>query len=374
MARVSPPDSAQSLRVLAVTPTGVMSGAERVLIAHALRGRVSGDEWTIAVPDGPAADRVDAEGIRRVRIGELKLGKGPRAIAAPVWALNQLRTRWALRTEMQQADVIVANSVLVLPLMRIVSPRPPVVWLVHDVITRPDLARVASLGSAVVRRALPVSEAAGDLPRRLGIPCLVVRNGIDVPDRPVSNQPVDPPIVGCTAVLTEWKGQYVLLEAAARVDGCVIELLGGALPKDGGYEARLRERAAQPDLAGRVRFLGHREDVNDVVRRWSIAVSPSIEPEAGPLAVLEAMAAGVPVVATDHGGAPEVLAGVGSLVAPGDPVALAEAIERLLEDPDEGSRSAVLAQDRVRTSLGRAGQERVFRQALHDIARSAPPP
>lgn len=364
------PEPSRPLRVLALTPTGVLSGAERVLIAHAVHGRDEGDEWTIAVPDGPAADGVEAAGIRRVPIGELKLGAGPRPIAALTWAINQIRARWALRAELGRADIVVVNSVLALPAMRLRAPRAPVVWLVHDVITRPDLARVASACAGVVRCSLPVSEAASELSRRLGIACRVVRNGIDVPDRPPKAEPASPPVVGCTAVLTHWKGQHVLLEAAARVDGCEVELLGGALPKDGDYEDGLRERAARPDLAGRVRFLGHRDDVAAVVRRWSIAVSASVEPEAGPLAVLEAMALGIPVVATDHGGAPEVVAGVGALVPPDDPVAMAAAIIDLLQDPEKRHELADLAHRRVRDSLRRVDTEQQFRLALHEVVRS----
>ena len=367
-------DERRPLRVLAITPTGVLSGAERVLIGHAACGLTKGDEWTIAVPTGPAADRVDAEGLRRVLIGELKLGGGPRAFAALTWAGNQMLARWSLRAELRRADVIVANSVLVLPVLRLRKPSVPVVWLVHDVIRRPDLTRVAKMCAQAVDWALPVSEAESELSRRLGIACRVVRNGIDIADPPPELEPADPPVVGCTAVLTHWKGQHVLLDAVALVDGCEVELLGGALPKDDEYERRLRARAARPDLAGRVRFLGHRDDVSEVMGRWSIAVSASVEPEAGPLAVLEAMALGVPVVATDHGGAPEVVRGVGTLVPPNDPAAMASAIDHLLQQPGEGRSMAARARDRVDETLNRADTELRFRDELHDIARSVDRP
>lgn len=68
--------------------------------------------------------------------------------------------------------------------------------------------------------------------------------------------------------------------------------------------------------------------------RWAIAVLASVLPEAGPLGVLESMAAGLPVVATDLGGAAEYLSdGVGVLVAPGDPAALAHALSNLIANP-----------------------------------------
>ena len=96
--------------------------------------------------------------------------------------------------------------------------------------------------------------------------------------------------------------------------------------------------ALEPDLAGRVRFLGH-ADPAEVFPRWDLIVSASTSPEAGPLGVLEAMAAGVPVLGTGHGGTAEYLAGgSGRLVPPGDVDALAEAMRELIHDPDGRAR------------------------------------
>ncbi|MDQ1466905.1 MAG: hypothetical protein QOH10_1320, partial [Actinomycetota bacterium] len=97
-------------------------------------------------------------------------------------------------------------------------------------------------------------------------------------------------------------------------------------------------RASEPDLAGRVRFLGHVADPLARLRQWSVAVSASIDPEAGPLTALEAMSVGVPFVATDHGGVTEVLGDAGLLVPPGDIDALAAAISRLLDDDELRAR------------------------------------
>ena len=87
-----------------------------------------------------------------------------------------------------------------------------------------------------------------------------------------------------------------------------------------------------------MRFLGHVADPLARLRRWSVAVSASIDPEAGPLTALEAMSVGVPFVATDHGGVTEVLGDAGLLVPPGDADALADAITRLLDDAELRAR------------------------------------
>jgi glycosyltransferase involved in cell wall biosynthesis len=148
-------------------------------------------------------------------------------------------------------------------------------------------------------------------------------------------------VVGCAAALTSWKGQDVLLEAARLLPAEVrIELAGGSFPKDGPYVEGLHRSAAADDLAGRVAFLGRVDDPLECMRRWTVCVSPSTDPEAGPLHVLEAMSVGVPLVGTDHGGTPEVLGDAGLLVPPSDGPALAHAISRLLEDPDLHRRCA----------------------------------
>jgi glycosyltransferase involved in cell wall biosynthesis len=142
-------------------------------------------------------------------------------------------------------------------------------------------------------------------------------------------------VIGCAAFLTSWKGQDVFLDAIARMrhgQEVKVELMGGHGPKDGPFVRVLRERVAQPDLDGRVEILGDVSDPLARMRTWTVAVSASVDPEAGPLATLEAMSIGLPMVGPDHGGTAEVLTGAGLLVPPGDPDAMAAALDRLLED------------------------------------------
>ncbi len=352
-----------------MTPTGVHSGAERVLLRHALAGRNAGDHWVVAAPDGDVATALADAGIERVAVPELKLGQGRRSVAAGVLAFDNLRALGPIRKAARQADVIVANSVMCLPVLALVRPSAPIVWLVHDVITRRDLRRVASTFARCVSLSVPVSNAAAELSRTLGIETVVIRNGVELPDEPAA--PVDdPPIVGLNAVLTGWKGQDVLLDAVGLAQRpCVVELLGGTLPKDGPYETKLRERAIADDLRGRVRFLGHHREPNEVMRRWSIAVSASVEPEAGPLAVLEAMALGLPVVVTSHGGAPELASDVGIVVPPSDPTALAAALDALLGSPERRHELGGLAREAVAGSYLRSDLEATFRETLAERAR-----
>jgi glycosyltransferase involved in cell wall biosynthesis len=101
-------------------------------------------------------------------------------------------------------------------------------------------------------------------------------------------------------------------------------------------------------LQRQARFLGTRSDVPELLALTDVAVLPSLE-EGFPNAILEAMAAAKPVVATQVGGIPEAVVHgeTGLLVPPRDPSALAGAIGRLLDDPG------------LRTAMGLAGKQRI---------------
>jgi len=147
------------------------------------------------------------------------------------------------------------------------------------------------------------------------------------------------------------KGLPTLLEAVARLDARVrrpLLLMG----RDWGERAHLETRARELGIADSVRFLGHVEPASAyraVIRHARALVLPS-EWEAFGLVLLEAMAAGTPVVATAVGGVPEVLDGgrAGRLVPYGDPVALAEALRAVIEDAPGTARLRTAASERVR--------------------------
>ncbi|HKN47018.1 MAG TPA: glycosyltransferase, partial [Candidatus Polarisedimenticolia bacterium] len=124
-------------------------------------------------------------------------------------------------------------------------------------------------------------------------------------------------------------------------------LKDGAIVGDVERRESLENRARRLGLEGRVVFTGFRLDVPELLAEVAVSVLPSLS-EGLPNAVLESMAACVPVVATRVGGVPEAVedGASGILVPPGDGAALARAIGMLLEKPDLARR------------LGRAGRER----------------
>jgi glycosyltransferase involved in cell wall biosynthesis len=151
--------------------------------------------------------------------------------------------------------------------------------------------------------------------------------------------------------LSEVKGYPAFLRAVAklagRYPGCRFLAVGGETACHG-YEATLRAMAASLGVADRVEFLGWRNDVADVIRAADVIVQPSLL-EGLPLTVLEAMACGVPVVATNVNGTPEALLDrrTGLLIEPDDSDALSEKVSMLLDNAG------------LRESMGRAGRDRV---------------
>ena len=133
------------------------------------------------------------------------------------------------------------------------------------------------------------------------------------------------------------KGHTVLLDALGRLRnraGWSCRLAGGAQrPHEAQYMDSLRARAASLGIADRVEFLGDRSDIPRLLSDAHIYCQPNIEPDAFGLSIIEAMAAGLPVVTSALGGAKEIVDETcGVLVTPRDPAALASALSALLDD------------------------------------------
>lgn len=174
-----------------------------------------------------------------------------------------------------------------------------------------------------------------------------------------AGRPREEPRIICVGRLVHHKGHAVLLEAIAdlmhRGRRAKVAIVGGG-PK---LES-LEQRSRQLGLADRVSFMGPlgQDDVRDLYEQADICCLPSFA-EGVPVVLMEAMAMGVPVVATRIMGVPELVQDglTGLLVAAGRPGELADALERLIEDPA------------ARRRMGAAGREDVVQG--FDVNRSA---
>lgn len=202
----------------------------------------------------------------------------------------------------------------------------------------------------------------------------VVHNGIDLDRfrRPHAESrarmerelglPPDAPLIATVAVLRPKKGIEVLLEAARSVKGAYFVIIG-----DGPKREEWNELAATLGIAERIRWTGYRTDVETLLAGCDLFVHPSVD-DAFPTVLLEAMAAGLPVVASRVGGIPEIVTpGVtGQLVPAGDAASLAAAIGSLLADRERMRAMREAAQTdahRFSTEAWIGRLEKVYREA-----------
>ena len=162
--------------------------------------------------------------------------------------------------------------------------------------------------------------------------------------------------IGLVGRISPWKGQHIFLQAAAEVlkrhPTAQFELIGAALFDEQAYEKDLHSLCKSLDIEHAVTFVGFVKDVPSRVLQLDILVHASTTGEPYGQVIIEGMAAEKPVVATNGGGVPEiVLDGItGILVPMGDPLAMANAVDYLLENPSIGR------------SMGQAGRRRAMEQ------------
>jgi glycosyltransferase involved in cell wall biosynthesis len=229
----------------------------------------------------------------------------------------------------------------------------PVVWHVRDRIAADYLPASTVRAVRLLARVLPTQLVANSA---------ATRSTVDI-DRTVvihdayRAAPPDPRIdrgvesIAMVGRISPWKGQHVVIEAFARAfpDGdqrCLV--VGSPLFDEHEYETQVHELADRLGVTDRVDFLGHVDDIGSLLAKVDLLVHASIIPEPFGQVIVEGMAAGVPVIATDAGGAREIVTHDvdGILTSPGDVSALAKAMRRVADD------------SQLRQRLARAGQRR----------------
>lgn len=157
-------------------------------------------------------------------------------------------------------------------------------------------------------------------------------------------------VLGYVGRLSREKGVHHLIEALGRIPDIPFQAI---LIGDGADKALLESQVRNQGLGGRVAFPGFQPGVDDWLPAFDLFVLPSLR-EGTPMALLEAMSYGMPVVATSVGGVPGVIgSGVhGILVPPADPESLAGAIRSLYQDPQQRERLAINAKERVSREYG----------------------
>jgi glycosyltransferase involved in cell wall biosynthesis len=265
-------------------------------------------------------------------------------------------------------DVIHAHFFLAAAPVALLRRRPLVVTEHWSVFLPEDPMQLSPLLRASARFAfaradaiLAVSEAlrAGLVAHGVHTPIEVLPNSVDTSLFAPGTAPRNGRLL-TVGLFYEAKGYEVLLQALARLgrDGRRVDL---DIVGDGPEKLRYQRLAADLDISDRVAFHGvlPRAEVAALMARSELFVLAS-RYDNNPVSVIEAMASGLPVVATAVGGVPELVdESVGRLAPPGDPAALADNLARALDGIDEYDRSAIAAR-----ATERYGREAVLQKLL----------
>jgi glycosyltransferase involved in cell wall biosynthesis len=314
----------RDIRVLHVITEMAVGGAESLVVEMARQGHH--ENWVSGVASNGGQ-----------RVGDLIEGGIPHFdVSAPRRSIRGvLSARSALARAVRefQPDVVVAHNVSATAVARLARPRVPLLTVFHGV-SGTDYRNAARVLSFAADRVVAVGDIIAERLKDAGLSgaeMTVIRNAVSRP-RPVCRQaareslniPANVPVAVCLARMEPQKRHDVLLDAWARLGGQEILLLAG----DGSLRADLEFKAH--NMGDRIRFLGNRSDVTTLLAAADISVLTS-DWEGLPMAVLESLAAGRPVVATDVDGVREVLGmGGGRMVPPGDADSVANALAEML--------------------------------------------
>jgi glycosyltransferase involved in cell wall biosynthesis len=355
-------------KILFLEQQSWLSGAQRVL-ESVLDATAEQFEPIVAFPDeGQFSRKLADRNIQTLTypLGFYQTGRKSRAEMLE-FAGRTLLSAFKLVRVIQRQDVglVYINGPRCMPagvLAACLTGRPALFHLHLTLVRKPEIMLVANLGhfvSTIVSCSLAAATGIIRTNRSLVRKTHVLYNpivnsagsAVDMtpPQRPAS----DPSVVtlGVVGRITKPKGQRVLLNALGRLDpknkARVRVIFVGAPSPDNSadltYDQRLKECVTQFGLKTRVEWVGYQKEVAPYYRAMDVLVQPSLSNsgESMPLSVLEALQHGVPVIASWTGGIPEVIhhGSNGLLVPPGDEVALARTLERLLQ---EGSLRARL--------------------------------
>lgn len=240
-------------------------------------------------------------------------------------------------------------------------------WHVHEIIIRPKIIAaiypklLMIFSDLVVCNSIATQKNLTQRIPKLESKSIVIYNGIEIPkgsnpDKINLGFPVDNIVISLVGRISSWKGQQLLVSAfvilAKKHLNIKLVFLGSAPLNQEHFEISLKNKIAENKLHEHVVIFPFQKEIAKFWNSIDIAVVPSTEPEPFGLVATEAMLAKKPVIASNHGGLAEIVIDdvTGFLVAPNDAIALAEAISKLIDNPE------------LRTQFGKKGHERVINE------------
>lgn len=333
-------------------------GADRQL--HLITTGLDQDRFTplVVLPsEGPLADDLRTDGIEvltqplAVVRRELVSARGLASLAARA-ARDALALTKLLRSR-QIALVHSNTSVVLAGAAAARRARVPHVWHVREIYSRwgalwPPYRRLLATAQA-----LPCVSRAAAFQFRPRDAVEVLHDGLagdpvrlpQAQARAALGLEPGAPVIAVLARISSWKGQDVLVRALAEPElasrGAIGLIAGEAWPGAEHRAAAVRELAGSLGVSERLRLVGFREQLGEVLGATDVVAVPSTAPDPLPGAAIEAAAAGCAVIASAHGGLPEIIEDgrTGRLIPPGDASALARTAAELIDD--QGLRRAL---------------------------------
>jgi glycosyltransferase involved in cell wall biosynthesis len=295
----------------------------------------------------------------------------------PIYLYELIRTTFSLIRfiNKDQLDIIHINTAVTLfPGIAAKLVGIPIIWHIRESLNINMINTLyLKLISHLATRIIAVSDSVSrELIKRTNVPrvkLLTIHNGIDVKDyqlnydkkekRRLLDLPIEKILIAVPAFLHPGKGHLVLLKAVKhliirkRIKDFLILIIGNDPSIKKNYYKLLRHYVIKNNIDSNVRFLGKRKDIPDLLYISDIVCLPSVFPDPFPRTVLEGMAAGKPIIASNTGGIPEMVTDpvTGLLVNPGDPEALANALLELMKDQKKSLRMGKQARKVVKENF-----------------------
>ncbi|MBI4720432.1 MAG: glycosyltransferase [Chitinivibrionia bacterium] len=371
------------MRVLHVIDSGGMYGAETMLLGLASEQRALGVEPVIGSigrngqPEKPIESEARARGIPVVRFTAFN-GPDIRAAAAIIGYAKR-RSIDLIHTHGYKGNILlgfIPRRMRTVPMLRTLHGWTNTrcfskgrIYQILDVLSLRFTESVVAVSRGMLERK-PLKGASH-------LAVIVIENGIAPPARKECAQDASDDIaafrrsgsfiMGSIGRLSREKGYRHLLSA--------LELLvaGGADAKlvvigDGPERREIERAAGKLGLRERILLPGYKADAKRYIRHFDVYVLSSLT-EGLPIAILEAMHAGTPVVATAVGGVPDLLLNgeAGLLVPPADPRALADAVKKLMQDRGLAGELSRRAQEVVRSKYSLEAMARSYLEAYRDV-------
>jgi glycosyltransferase involved in cell wall biosynthesis len=338
-------------------PLGIRQGGAEGLLHHLLEHRRSRHTYICAfLQPGPLVEEVRALGFATAVFptGQLRDVSNYIVTVRALRAWMRLHRLDAVLSWMAKAHLYVSPAAIFTGI--------PVLWYQHGT-PRGELwdRAVTLLPASKILCCSETSRLAQDslFPPRDTVVCYP---GVELSTRRITRPfarkslglPATSPVIGMVARLERWKGIHIFVEfarlLATRFPDAIFFVVGGTHPRDLAYAREIDEQVGKANLGDRLLLVGQRTP--DEVALWQAAADIVVHPTTGTepfgMAVVEAMGAGTPVIASDMAGPSEIITNGlnGFLVTPDDAQAVADAATRLLTDPELMSSMAAEALDR----------------------------